>query len=138
MRETVIKLRDEVKQLWMATDSLSAFTDWPDDLIASNSAPKPAPAVNKILAWHLPGNNETSPLVHAVQQAAFHVNWQFINTEEEIGRHFLDNYAYFEVNGPTGQPMQCVYWLLGAGLILSCASSRVRRTLFCTCWSRVI
>jgi len=27
MNDTVIKLLDEVKQLWMATDSLSAFTD---------------------------------------------------------------------------------------------------------------
>jgi len=102
MHETVIKLLDEVKQLWMATDSLKAFTDWPDDLIASNSAPNPAPAAEKIMAWRPPENSETSPLVHAVQQAAFHVNWQFIYTEEEVGRHFLDNYAYFELIGPTG------------------------------------
>ncbi len=51
MHDTVIKLLDEVKQLWMATDSLKAFTDWPDDLIASNSAPNPAPAAEKIIAW---------------------------------------------------------------------------------------
>ena len=50
MHDTVINLLDEVKQLWMATDSLKAFTDWPDDLIASNSAPNPAPAANKIVA----------------------------------------------------------------------------------------
>ena len=49
MNDTVIKLLDEVKQLWMATDSLSAYTDWPDDLIASNSAPKPSPAAEKKL-----------------------------------------------------------------------------------------
>ena len=102
MHDTVIKLLDEVKQLWMATDSLKAFTDWPHDLIASNRAPNPAPAAEKIMAWRPPENSETSPLVHAVQQAAFHVNWQFIYTEEEVGRHFLDNYAYFELIGPTG------------------------------------
>ena len=51
MHDTVIKLLDEVKQLWMATDSLKAFTGWPDDLIASNSAPNPAPAAEKIMAW---------------------------------------------------------------------------------------
>jgi hypothetical protein len=50
MHDTVIKLLDEVKQLWMATDSLKAFTGWPDDLIASNSAPNPAPAAEKL--WH--------------------------------------------------------------------------------------
>ena len=37
MHETVIKMLDEVKQLLMATDILTAFADWPDDLIASNS-----------------------------------------------------------------------------------------------------
>ena len=54
------------------------------------------------MAWRPPENNKTSPLVHAVQQAAFHVNWQFFYTEDEVSRHFLDNYAYFELIGPTG------------------------------------
>ena len=49
MHETVIKLLDEVKQLLMATDRLKVFTDWPDDLIATNSAPHPAP-VKKTVA----------------------------------------------------------------------------------------
>jgi hypothetical protein len=102
MHETVIKLLDEVKQLWIATDSLKAFTNWPDDLVASNSAPNPAPAANTVVAWHPPENGPTSPLCHAVQQAAFHVNWQFIYTEEEGVRHFPDNYAYFELIEPTG------------------------------------
>ena len=50
----------------------------------------------------------------------FSVNWQFIYTEEEVGRHFLDNYAYFELIGPIGhfQSDQCCafigYW--GPGL----------------------
>tara|TARA_A100001234_G_C12368176_1_gene276977 strand:+ start:125 stop:394 length:270 start_codon:yes stop_codon:yes gene_type:complete len=61
MHDTVINLLDEVKQLWMATDSLKAFTDWPDDLIASNSAPNHAPAAEKIMAWRPPENSETSP-----------------------------------------------------------------------------
>ena len=101
MHDTIIKLLDEVRQLWMATDSLKAFTDWPDDLPANNPAPNLAPVANKIVAWHPPKNNETSPLVRAVQQAVFHVNWQFIDTEDEVGRHLLDNYAYFEMIGPT-------------------------------------
>ena len=39
MHETVTKLADEMKKLWMATDSLSSLTGWPDDLTASNKAP---------------------------------------------------------------------------------------------------
>ena len=51
MHATVIKLLDVVKQLWMVTDSLSALTDWPDELAASNKAPNPIPAKEKIMAW---------------------------------------------------------------------------------------
>ena len=102
MHDTMIKLLDEVSKLWMATDSLNAFTDWPDDLTASNAAPNLTPVADKIVAWHPAENNKTSRLVHAVQQAVFRVNWEFIYTEDEIGRHFLDNYAYFELTGPNG------------------------------------
>ena len=55
MHETVIKLLDEGKAI-MATDRLKVFTDWPDDLIATNSAPHPAP-VNKTVAWNPLENN---------------------------------------------------------------------------------
>ena len=139
MHETVTKLADEVRALWMATDSLSSFTGWPDDLTASNPAPNPAPAAEKIVAWQMPENSPTSPLCRSVQQAAFHVNWQFIYTKEEVGQHFLDNYAYFELIGPTGhfRSDQCSafigYW---GRVYITLASSCVRRALFCACWSR--
>ena len=71
MHDTVIKLLDEVKQLCMATDSLNTFKNWHYDLVASNSAPNPAPATDKIWAWRPLENSETAPVVHAVQQAAF-------------------------------------------------------------------
>ncbi len=73
MHAAVIKLLDEVKQLWMVTNSLNAFTGWPDDLAASNSAPNRAPDTEKIVAWQMLEDSKTSPLVHAAQQAAFHV-----------------------------------------------------------------
>ena len=71
MHETVIKLLDEVKALWMATDSPSSFASWPDDLTVSNTAPNPAPAAAKIVAWDMPETSPTSPVCRAVQQAAF-------------------------------------------------------------------
>ena len=70
------------------------------------------PAADKIIAWHPPESSEISPEVHAVQKVAFHLNWQFIYADEEVGRHFLNNYAYFELIGPTGQfrsDQCCVY-----------------------------
>ena len=59
MHETVIKMLDEVTQLLMATDDLNAFADWPDDLIASNSAPKPLLTQTKL--WHSTHPRTTGP-----------------------------------------------------------------------------
>ena len=92
---------DEVKHLWMATDFLKPPSNWPDGLTATKSVTNPASAADKILTWRPLENNQTSPLVHAVQRAAFHVNWHFINTKEEVGQHFLDNDPYFELTRPT-------------------------------------
>ena len=78
MHETVTKLADESKALWMAADSLNSFTSWPDDLAVGNSAPNAAQAAEKIVAWQIPENSPTSPVYLAVRQATFHVNWQFI------------------------------------------------------------
>ena len=48
MHDKLVKLLDEVKQLLMATDRLKAFTDWPDDKIAGNSA------ILKLVLWRGP------------------------------------------------------------------------------------
>ena len=47
MYEIVAKLVDKVKALWIAADSRSSVTRWPDDLNVSNSAQKLAPAGEK-------------------------------------------------------------------------------------------
>ena len=70
--------------------------------MAGTAAACPAPTAAKIIAWQLDGDTITTPLHHAIQHAAPHVNWQFICSEAEVGRHFLDNYGYFELFGPTG------------------------------------
>lgn len=78
MHEMLTMLLDEINALWKATGSLSSFTRWPNDLSARNPAPIPAPTEEKILLWDMPENSPTSPVCHAVQEAALYVNWQFI------------------------------------------------------------
>ena len=102
MHENVTKLVLEVKALCITADSLSSSTSWPDDFTASNSAPNHVPAAEKIVAWHLPENSPTSPLYRAIQQAALHVDCNFIAQKEEVGRQFLGNHACYELIGPTG------------------------------------
>ena len=93
MHETLTKLVDQVRALWMTSETLVL-------------SPVGQMILQKEIArqtWHQPQkkcrmanaeNSPTSPLCRAFQQAAFHVNWQFIYTKEEVGWHFLDNYDY--------------------------------------------
>ena len=73
-----------------------------DDLVTRTAAADPAPASAKIIAWKPVKGEITTPLHSAIQHAAPHVNWQFIYSEAYFGRHFLDNYGYFELIRPTG------------------------------------
>ena len=100
MHDTVIKLLDEVKKLWMATPSLSASANWPCDLVASNSVPNAASAADKIFGM-TPAGKQRDITRDAVQQVIFQVNWQSIYTKLEVGWHFRDNYTHFELIGPT-------------------------------------
>ena len=70
--------------------------------MTGTAAASPAPAAAKIIAWQPDQDTITTPLHRAIQHAATHVNWQFIYSEAEVGRHFLDNCGYFELIGPTG------------------------------------
>jgi len=90
------------RALWIGTPSLADFTPFPDDLVPTTQSSNPAPAAQKIMDWQAAPNPITGTIHTAVQKAAHLVNWQFIYSEAEVGRHFLDNYAYFELIGPTG------------------------------------
>jgi len=109
MHPSVQTVLDETKKLWQETASLTFFIGFPDDLAACDIAANNAPVAQKIKAWQAPPDAPTTRLHKAVQAAASHVNWQFIYSEDQVGRHFLDNYAYFELIGPTGhfQSAQC-------------------------------
>ena len=102
MHPSVTAVLDATRELWTTTPSLNSFTAWPDDLVAGTAAASPAPAAAKIIAWQPVEDTITTPLHRAIQHAAPHVNWQFIYSEAQVGRHFLDNYGYFELIGPTG------------------------------------
>ena len=102
MHPSVTAVLNATRALWTTTPSLSAFAAWPDDRVDGTAAASPAPAAAKIIAWQPDEDTITTPLHRAIQHAAPHVNWQFIYSEAQVGRHFLDNYGYFELIGPTG------------------------------------
>ena len=97
MHPSVTAVLEATRALWTTTPSLNAFAAWPDDLVPGIAAASQAPAAAKIIAWQPDEDTITTPLHRVIQHAAPHVNWQFIYSEAEVRRHFLDNYGYFEL-----------------------------------------
>jgi len=80
-----------------ATPELRGFAGWPTDLVYSAPIPQTLPVIPQIKA--LAGEGA---LQAALAAAADHAAWMQTYSEAEVGRHFLDNYGYIELFGPTG------------------------------------
>ncbi|WP_254604115.1 dimethylsulfonioproprionate lyase family protein [Leisingera sp. ANG59] len=78
------------------------------------------PAQDQVAGFTQQGTAETQPLIDALHTAAGEAHWTQTYTEAEVGAHFLQNYGYFELFGPTGHFRSTqlrgyiAYW--GAGL----------------------
>ncbi|UWQ26429.1 hypothetical protein K3553_08175 [Leisingera aquaemixtae] len=100
--------------------ALRAFAPWPSDLEPAALAPAAIPAQQQVAEFALPGTPETQPLIGTLRTAAGQAHWTQTYTEAEVGAHFLQNYGYFELFGPTGHfrstqlRAYIAYW--GAGL----------------------
>ncbi|MEL7012523.1 MAG: dimethylsulfonioproprionate lyase family protein [Pseudomonadota bacterium] len=91
-----------VKAWHGALPAASAFCQWPDNLRYEPRSPHTLPATD--LVKTAPGN--TSPVsihvVRAFQALALYLEWRLTYTADEVGQHFLDNFGWFELAGPTG------------------------------------
>ena len=99
---------------------LAGVRAWPSDLEPAALAPALMPAQDQVAGFSQPGTPETQPLIDALRSAAGQAHWTQTYTEAEVGAHFLQNYGYFELFGPTGHFRTTqlrgyiAYW--GAGL----------------------
>ncbi|MEO0750654.1 MAG: dimethylsulfonioproprionate lyase family protein [Pseudomonadota bacterium] len=101
--------------------ALHRFCRWPDDLAYATRSPRRLPASD--LIGSAPGkiSPSSAPLVQAIQTLAPHLEWRHTYTAEEVGQHFLDTFAWFELAGPTGHfithqtRITAAYW--GPGLM---------------------
>ena len=81
----------------MASPDLYSFADWPTDLAYVAPHPRPIPVLPQIRAMA-----EEGALQAALAAVVDHADWVQTYSEAEVGRHFLDNYGYIELFGPTG------------------------------------
>ena len=80
-----------------ASPDLRNFADWPTDLAYVAPHQRSIPVLPQIRAMAGEG-----ALQAALAAVADHADWIQTYSEAEVGRHFLDNYGYIELFGPTG------------------------------------
>lgn len=89
----------------LLTDEMAAITDfvpWPEDLRWAGLNHTDIPARTQVQNWKAEGTGAAADLHRAVQSAAPFADWMQTYTEAEVGKHFLENYGYFELFGPSG------------------------------------
>ncbi|WP_371226878.1 dimethylsulfonioproprionate lyase family protein [Roseovarius sp. 2305UL8-3] len=93
----------QAAQDWQAAlPEMAAFTPWPNDLRYVPRAPHALPHLD-VLHSNPGTTTETGlPLRDAVLSAAPFLEWRHTYTEAEVGRHYLDNFGWFELAGPEG------------------------------------
>ena len=110
------RLLAEAKALYDGAPALQDFADWPSDLAYIPPRPAAVPMLPQIRAMKGQG-----PFHAALGAICPHADWVQTYNEAEVGRHFLDNYGYVELFGPSGIyiTQQCRafigYW--GEGLV---------------------
>jgi len=93
---------EAVKTWHQALPDVHAFCPWPDDLRYEPRAPYTLPATDLVRAAPGEASARSTPVVQALQALAPHLEWRLTYTSEEVGQHFLDNFGWFELAGPTG------------------------------------
>ncbi len=130
--ETVLSA---ARSLHAATPAMQAFSPWECRSTPKHQAPQPMPALGHIKGFDRPGTAATQLLIDAIRAAADLGHWIQTYTEAEVGRHFLDNYGYYELIGPGGhfQSEQMrgyvAYW--GAGLFYDWHSHAAEELYIC-------
>ena len=85
-----------------AIPALADFAPWSDDLIYTLRNPMPRPALTHLAADPGATTELGKPLQQAILNVAPYAEWRLTYSEEEVGRDFLNRFAWFELAGPTG------------------------------------
>lgn len=94
-------LKKEIFLLWSSHKNLNEFVKLPRNL-KYNSIPNNKIESVKILeSWE--ENDSSIKSIHKlIKQVSSYANWRQTYEEKDIGKNFLDKFAYFELFGPTG------------------------------------
>lgn len=124
------------KALHAATPGMQGFAPWKGiDPMDQNRPARVLPALDLVKGFDLSGTSATQPLIDAICASADLGHWIQTYTEAEVGRHFLDNYGYYELIGPGGHflsdQMAGYVVYMPPGCITPGTSARLKKCTWC-------
>ena len=94
-------LKKEVFLLWSNYKNLNEFIKLPKSLKYNNIPKNKLVSVKVLESWE--ENDSSIKLIHKlIKEVSPHAHWKQTYDEKDVGKNFLDKFAYFELFGPTG------------------------------------
>ena len=94
-------LKKEIFLLWSNHKNLNEFVKLPKKL-KYNSIPNNKIKCIKILEDWEENDSSIKSIHKLIKEVSPHANWKQTYKEKDVGKNFLDKFAYFELFGPTG------------------------------------
>ncbi|MES0812244.1 dimethylsulfonioproprionate lyase family protein [Roseibium sp. SCPC15] len=101
-RDAFDRLLTAVRTIYESDAELGAFAPWPSQLDWAEIEAENLPVARHVGGWLENDSSAMAELHQAIAAAAPKAAWRLTYTEEEVGAHFLENYGYFELFGPSG------------------------------------
>ena len=94
-------LKKEIFLLWSSHKNLNEFVKLPKSLKYNNIPNNKIESVKILESWE--ENDSSIKSTHKlIKEVSSHVHWKQTYDEKDVGKNFLDKFAYFELFGPTG------------------------------------
>jgi len=94
-------LKKETLSLWSSNKKLNEFVKLPEKL-AYNDMPSSNVESVKILDKWEPDDSSIKQIHKLIKEVSPYAHWKQNYDEKDVGKSFLDKFAYFEFFGPTG------------------------------------
>ena len=94
-------LKKEIFLLWSNYKNLNEFIKLPKSLKYNNIPKNKLVSVKVLESWE-ENDSSIKPIHKLIKEVSPYAHWKQTYDEKDVGRNFLDKFAYFELFGPTG------------------------------------
>jgi len=94
-------LKKETFSLWSSDKILNEFVKLPENLIYNDIPSFNIDSVKILDNWEA-DDSTIKPIHKLIKEVSPHAQWQQTYDEKDVGKNFLDKFAYFELFGPSG------------------------------------